>query len=446
MKEQSEEISQTYLGLVDQYTQTGKPGSFFRMSRALDQSYPDKGFKLHISASILNAVETLNVVAPYLLKKGIPFKVPSTIDNLILLNSGKSVDYCQVGKFITIYPDTSNPKVLSTLAANVHAITKNDLSAPVIPFDLVYRKDSRVYYRYGSYHSRDRKTSLAERTTLPPIPAGITDPIGLADDQPEDVGIFKKYPVYESVSQRGKGCVYRGIDISGDGFQMVVIKEGKKNGETDWQGNDGFSYRAHEKSLLELLLSHQVNVPEIVDFCEDHDANYLILKDCGRSLRDLIKRREFERNILVEILKTVAAEISKMHALGIQWYDCKSANILIDENGEVYLSDFEMVHDSSKSCQFAFSTFQYAHKHQSFGMADKVDFLIICYEALTGNLLKKEKLEIADLEIIRDELSDFNMLYDKLVKIATDQKTEIIFEDIIKMFDKSTDCLTAVQF
>ena len=63
---------------------------------------PEKGFKIHISATTINACYIFNHVRNILDEERISYKVISSDKNLALLNSG-DFGYSQIGKFITVY-------------------------------------------------------------------------------------------------------------------------------------------------------------------------------------------------------------------------------------------------------------------------------------------------------------------------------------------------------
>src|SRR5438874_65459 len=51
---------------------------------------------------------------------------------------------------------------------------------------------------------------------------------------------------FKALSQRGKGGVYQAVDLSVSPARLVIIKEGRRHGETDWLGHDGFARIQHE--------------------------------------------------------------------------------------------------------------------------------------------------------------------------------------------------------
>ncbi len=116
-------------------------------SRPLREDDPAQGWKLHVSATILSAAEVFARAEPILRERDALFKVPSRLELLKSLNSGLA-DFSQIGKFLTIYPRSTDEAV--KLARELHRATRG-LPGPRIPFDARYRKKSLVYYRYGAF-------------------------------------------------------------------------------------------------------------------------------------------------------------------------------------------------------------------------------------------------------------------------------------------------------
>ena len=127
-------------------------GSFWRYSREMSPDDPEQGWKLHIPATVLTAGRVLRRVGPLLRDRGVLFKATASLGELMKLNSGFDYGYSQVGKFITVYPRTSEEAV--QLAERLHELTLG-MTAPDVPFDRRYRPGGCVYYRYGAFRSME---------------------------------------------------------------------------------------------------------------------------------------------------------------------------------------------------------------------------------------------------------------------------------------------------
>ncbi|MBA3883617.1 MAG: hypothetical protein H0X73_13150, partial [Chthoniobacterales bacterium] len=100
-----------------------------------------------LSATIFSASEVLAQSLPTLRNYDTLFKLPSSFDLLATLNTGLT-DYSQVGKFLTVYPRSTEEAL--QLARELHRVTSG-LPAPRVPYDLRYRVRSVVHYRFGSF-------------------------------------------------------------------------------------------------------------------------------------------------------------------------------------------------------------------------------------------------------------------------------------------------------
>jgi serine/threonine protein kinase len=144
-------------------------------------------------------------------------------------------------------------------------------------------------------------------------------------------------------SQRGKGGVYEAVDVSVSPPRLVIIKEGRRHGETDWLGEDGFARIKREARVLRNL--HRRRLPVIKPLCEFSlsRACYLVLeKTAGRPLLpsrcEQPKRHSWRRSLaILELLEPV---IKALHNSGLVWRDCKPEHIFLHQ-GRITLIDFE---------------------------------------------------------------------------------------------------------
>ena len=108
--------------------QTEKARSFWKVSdwqvgaiswrtfAARDRELPLQGWKIHITASALEACSLISAVLPGLFELGATFKIAGSLDSVETLNSGDAGAE-QLGKVITIYPgdDDHARRILTTL-------------------------------------------------------------------------------------------------------------------------------------------------------------------------------------------------------------------------------------------------------------------------------------------------------------------------------------------
>ncbi|MDQ4123190.1 MAG: protein kinase [Acidobacteriota bacterium] len=331
----------------------------WRYSRIYEPDDPDQGWKLHISATILSAPEVLETVAPFLKTKGALFKAPFSLREVKKINSGIYYNYSQVGKIITVYPKTNEQAVF--FAEQLHGLTEN-FSAPAVPFDIQFKPNSSVFYRYGAFKTFELKDAdgskiLAMRDldgklvpdlryAQPPHPEWVSNPFAAASEEakPSDTPLAKNYKVFRALTQRGKGGVYQAVDFSGDVPRFCLVKEGRKNGEIDWDGRDGFWRVRHESRVLKILRETGINVPQIYSSFETTKSFYLVTEFIeGETLHAFLQKRQRRLGISQAIKYSIQLSklIAQIHSAGWLWRDCKPGNLIISRYEGLRPIDFE---------------------------------------------------------------------------------------------------------
>jgi hypothetical protein len=333
--------------------------SIWRYHRSRSANEPGQGWKLHISATVLNATRVLKKVAPFLVERGVPFKAPSCLKEVIRLNSGSSEGYTQVGKIITVYPRTSPEAV--HLAGHLHKLTFR-MAAPTVPFDLRYRATSNVYYRFGAFQPLEIETDHGKRAPavhgphgklIPdcreqPKPDWVTDPFAAQEErrnvETAQNPLMSAYSVLRVLAQRGKGGVYQALDFTVTPPRLCLIKEGRKHGELTWDGRDARWRVKNEERVLSELLAKGVDVPRVYSSFELEGNAYLVTEFIdGVTLQSLLGKLQ-RRMPISRVLKygiQLAGFFSQMHAAGWVWRDCKPLNIVVTEQGILKPLDFE---------------------------------------------------------------------------------------------------------
>lgn len=321
-------------------------------SRPLREDDPAQGWKLHVSASILSAAEVFARAEPILRKSDAFFKVPCRLELLRSLNSGLA-DFSQIGKFLTVYPRSTDEAL--ELARDLHRATRG-LPGPRIPFDARYRNESLVYYRYGAFrgsldgtsgfiHPPRGKRYRDKRGPNRAIPRWLKDPFQKSRARnPKMPGLFLRDAlVFKAKAQRGKGGVYEAIDLSVLPLRRVIIKEGRRHGETNWDGRDGCALVRHEAQVLRKLRAAGLPVPEIFREFTQNGNRYLVLERItGRPLLAATRAQPSQPSWrrAERILEQLAPLLSRMHAAGWTWRDCKPSHIFV-QRGALRIIDFE---------------------------------------------------------------------------------------------------------
>ncbi|HEV7860416.1 MAG TPA: protein kinase [Pyrinomonadaceae bacterium] len=347
--------------LCELYLPVKVRGSIWRYSRGLSRRDPEQGWKLHISTSAPTASTVLEKIAPCLSRCHLLYKVPVSLQELEKLNSGIYYGYCQVGKVITVYPQTTEEAV--RLARALHRLTR-DTPAPAVPFDLKFRPDGCLYYRYGSFSSLEKENADGTRTLAIRDPDGnlvadrrdaerampdwVTDPFPLKHPPRTkkvlETPLKKRFRAFCALSQRGKGGVYKALDLSASPPRFCILKEGRKNGETGLDGLDGYDRVKHEGRVLKALHSAGLGVPRLYSSFKGDQNYYLALEYIeGETLDKWLGKRK--RRLAISRALHYGIEISnvvaRIHLAGWVWRDCKLTNLMVTKQGEMRPLDFE---------------------------------------------------------------------------------------------------------
>jgi tRNA A-37 threonylcarbamoyl transferase component Bud32 len=343
--------------LCDAYLPIRVKGSIWRYSRIRNRDDLFQGWKLHVSATILSACAVFRLIAPYLKRRNIWFKAPKSLAELHKLNSGIYYGFSQVGKFITVYPQSA--EAAAAIAAKLHALTAK-FSAPAVPYDNALRNRSCVYYRYGSFSLR-LKTTFRKRRVLAiarpdgklipdlrepgaAVPRWLTDPFQPARPHTAfelETPLETDYTGYEALTQRGRGGVYKARDVSSVPVKLCVIKEGRRNGETDWLGHDGFFRVKREAQVLRSTCT--AAVPRVIRTFRANGCYYVVTERiAGRTLQHVLASRErMSTRRILEYCTQMARIVADIHAAGWAWRDCKPENFLVEKNHRLRALDFE---------------------------------------------------------------------------------------------------------
>jgi len=331
---------------------------------------PRQGWKLHVSATVLTATETLTRVAPVLERWGVHFKAPRTLADLAELNCGLFSAYTQVGKFITAYP-VCDPVAL---AVELDAATA-DLPGPAVPSEPALRPGSRVSYRYGVYRPEPGEPEGAVRQLRTPdgrmvpdvrdldhaTPDWVNNPFPAPAARSQDGPSTHPYLGYAALRQRGKGGTYRAMDVSQDKTRPCILKEGRRHGETDWYGVDGFHRMRREAEVLHRLHAVGVPVPQVYGTVELPDHFYLAMQEVdGVDLqRQILHEPTPSLQERLRICRTVAGLVADIHRSGLAWRDCKPGNIILANPDAGYALDFEGACDDQDQTASGFGTRHY---------------------------------------------------------------------------------------
>jgi len=355
LKAKAQRLEQRWQDLCANYLPLAQKDSIWRYHQTPDPDQPASGWKLHVSATILNAPAILKRVAPLLADANVQFKAARSLAEVSKLNSGLHYSYSQIGKIITVYPRSGGEAV--SLARRLHKVTYR-YAGPSVPFDFRFR--GNIYYRFGAFRPLEIAQDNGARTLAIISPDGDLVPDKRESGKPDwirdpfegDKRIKRRvrdnpavpFRVLGALVQRGKGGVYQAVDLRPMPPRLCLLKEGRKNGEIAWDGRDGAWRIRNEELVLSQLSAAGIRVPEVYSSFEIEGNYYLALKFIeGETLHNLLGRLQ-RRMTIARVLNygvQLAKYLSQMHQLGWAWRDCKPTNLLVTRQQTLMPIDFE---------------------------------------------------------------------------------------------------------
>ena len=201
--------------------------------------------------------------------------------------------------------------------------------------------------------------------------------------------VIRGYEVHEPIGFGGFGTVYRA-------YQPIVQREvAVKIIRPERASLPEFIHRFETEAQMVARLEHLHIVP-LYDYWRDPDGAYLVMRYLrGGSLqRSLAQHGAWEMADIARLLDQITSALALAHSNGIIHRDLKPGNILLDKDGNTFLTDFGIAKDLHKSAEVlpeeghlgspAYISPEQVLREQLSPQTDIYSLGVILFELLTG--------------------------------------------------------------
>lgn len=329
---------------------------------------PEQGWKIHLSACPADADKMLRMVSSYLFARKTPFK-HLVSERSFRRSNMKYSNRASSGKFFTVYPncETDFLELLEELDEMLVGF-----NGPYVLSDTRY-KESPVFFRYGAFLYRSFESESGDTLfaieddegryledkrlpyfTLPDfveVPEPISEQVySRLNPDPTDLarGLYP-FTVRDSLHFSNGGGVY--LANNAETGEIAVLKEGRPYSAYTDASESAIVRLRRERKALESLQGIQA-VPRYIDYREVDGHEFLIESYLsGDSLQSWVASHfpfslnpsdieEYQRSALA-IAKKLLAIVNEIHDRNIAIMDINAKNVLIDEQANPLMIDFE---------------------------------------------------------------------------------------------------------
>ena len=265
--------------------------------------------------------------------------------------------------------------------------------------------------------------------------------------------INDRYEIIQTIGEGGMANVYLAKDIIIDRLVAIKVLRG------DLAGDEKFVRRFQREALAASSLNHH-NIVEMYDVGEDNGTYYIVMEYIkGKTLKQLIKKRgALTLSECIDIMLQLTDGVNIAHSSYIIHRDLKPQNIMIQDNGEIKITDFgiAMALNSTQLTQTnsVMGSVHYLPPEQASGKgatikSDIYSMGIMFFELLTGNLPFKgdNAVEIAfkqikdDIPSVREINPSIPQSVENIILKATAKNPKNRYNNAKEMHDDIATCL-----
>lgn len=340
-------------------TEKNSPWKFYHSKNG---KLPKQGWKIHISSSLDDSKDILDEVSEVLFSLKVAFKHISSRSKLYLTYS-KQGDRITSGKFITIYP-SDDSQFIELLGLIYERISSYE-QGPYILSDKCW-KNSNIFYRYGGFVSMiNSKGELCIEDTdgnlipdqrnpfyqVPKFVKEFDEYLDTLNDHIEGQKESVKLEDYEfesAIRFSNSGGIYLARRKTDN--MKVVIKEARPKVGLDGNNIDSITRQQVEYSALKKL-DDVDGIVSVVDQFNSWKHGFLVQEFVeGINLQTWVALKypfysgnnaDTYINDVRKIINSLITIVQQMHEKDIGMGDLQPQNVIINEDLEITLIDFE---------------------------------------------------------------------------------------------------------
>ena len=142
------------------------------------------------------------------------------------------------------------------------------------------------------------------------------------------------YVLVEEIAKGGMATIYRAYDPNVDRFVAVKVLH------RSIAGDPRSMERFQREAKLVTYLEHPHLLP-IYDYSASNDPPYIVMRYLeGCTLSDVLDKTKIPLSETVFMLRQIASALDYAHRQGVVHRDIKPSNILIDQDGNAFMTDF----------------------------------------------------------------------------------------------------------
>jgi len=143
------------------------------------------------------------------------------------------------------------------------------------------------------------------------------------------------FTIIERIGQGGTAAVYRAEQASMKrdvALKVINVIEASEHGDF---------YKRFEREAAVIASLEHGNIVPVHDYAIQGNWAYMALRYMrGGTLKDLMRKGQLPLERILDIFAQVASGLAYAHSKGIIHRDLKPANVLLDEDGNAFLTDF----------------------------------------------------------------------------------------------------------